>query len=161
GILTLRRALENSRNLAPLHLLDGGIDSSPEASLDRLCKLAFEAQIYRECLRYYSFVLGAQPVRPIDLSAFYATTANEGFHPPIPNEGPPPAPDVIHSIERNGTVIYRHDSKSSVTVSSIDHAAFYQLKTMLQGVLARGTARSIASLAPYVAGKTGTSDDEN
>ena len=32
---------------------------------------------------------------------------------------------------------------------------------MMQGVLARGTARSIADLAPYVAGKTGTSDDEN
>src|SRR5262249_56160887 len=44
GILTLRRALENSRNLATVHLLDGGIESSPEASLDRLCKLALEAQ---------------------------------------------------------------------------------------------------------------------
>jgi membrane peptidoglycan carboxypeptidase len=32
---------------------------------------------------------------------------------------------------------------------------------MLQGVLARGTARSIANLSPYVAGKTGTSDEEN
>src|SRR5436305_11743609 len=32
---------------------------------------------------------------------------------------------------------------------------------MLQGVLARGTARAIAGLAPYVAGKTGTSDMEN
>jgi membrane peptidoglycan carboxypeptidase len=32
---------------------------------------------------------------------------------------------------------------------------------MMQGVLARGTAQSIADLAPYVAGKTGTSDDEN
>jgi len=32
---------------------------------------------------------------------------------------------------------------------------------MLQGVLARGTARAIASLSPYVAGKTGTSDEEN
>jgi penicillin-binding protein 1A len=31
----------------------------------------------------------------------------------------------------------------------------------MQGVLARGTARSIAGFAPYVAGKTGTSDDEN
>jgi 1A family penicillin-binding protein len=152
GILTLRRALENSRNLATVHLLDGGIESSPEASLDRLCKLALEAQIYRECLRYYPFVLGAQPVRPMDLAAFYATIANEGLHP---------APHVIDSIERNGTVIYRHDPKSSVTVSSVDRAAFYQLKTMLQGVLARGTARSIAGLAPYVAGKTGTSDDEN
>jgi len=32
---------------------------------------------------------------------------------------------------------------------------------MLQGVLQRGTARGIASMAPYVAGKTGTTDDEN
>jgi membrane carboxypeptidase/penicillin-binding protein len=32
---------------------------------------------------------------------------------------------------------------------------------MLQGVLARGTARSIAHIAPYVGGKTGTTDDEN
>ena len=32
---------------------------------------------------------------------------------------------------------------------------------MMQGVLARGTAWSIANLAPYVAGKTGTSDNEN
>src|SRR6266571_5642366 len=95
---------------------------------------------------------GAQPVRPIDLAAFYATIANEGLHP---------APHVIDSIERNGVTIYRHDPKSAVTIGSVDRASFYQLKTMMQGVLARGTARSIAGLAPYVAGKTGTSDDEN
>src|SRR5262245_21776453 len=152
GILTLRRALENSRNLATVHLLDGGIEASPEASLDRLCRLAVEAQIYRECQRYYPFVLGAQPVRPVDLAAFYAAIANEGLRP---------SPHVIESIERNGTTIYRHDPKSSTTIASVDRPAFYQLKTMLQGVLARGTARTIAGLAPYVAGKTGTSDDEN
>jgi penicillin-binding protein 1A len=48
-----------------------------------------------------------------------------------------------------------------VTIKSVDRTAFYQLKTMLQGVLARGTARAIAGLSPYVAGKTGTSDEEN
>src|SRR5438445_8507432 len=32
---------------------------------------------------------------------------------------------------------------------------------MLQGVRLRGTAPAIAGLAPYVAGKTGTSDEEN
>ncbi len=94
GTLTLRRALENSRNLATVHLLDGGIEGTPEASLDRLCKLALEAQIYRECVRYYPFVLGAQPVRPVDLAAFYAAIANEGLRP---------APHVIDSIERNGS----------------------------------------------------------
>ena len=81
GVLTLRRALENSRNLATVRLLEGGIESKPEASLDRLCALAMEAQIYPECVRYYPFVLGAQPVRPIDLAAFYAAIANEGVRP--------------------------------------------------------------------------------
>jgi hypothetical protein len=60
-----------------------------------------------------------------------------------------------------GVVFYRHDPKSSVMIESVDRAAFYQLKTMLQGVVARGTARAISGLSPYVAGKTGTSDDEN
>jgi penicillin-binding protein 1A len=68
---------------------------------------------------------------------------------------------VIDTIERNGLIIYRHDPGTSVTVSGADRAAFYQLKTMLQGVLQRGTARSMAGLAPFVAGKTGTSDNEN
>jgi penicillin-binding protein 1A len=152
GTLTLRHALENSRNLATVHLLDGGIETKPEASLNRLCDLAVEAQIYRECLRYYPFVLGAQPVRPIDLAAFYASIANEGLRP---------APHVVESIERDGSIIYRHDPKSAVMIKSVDRAAFYQLKTLLQGVLARGTARAIGGLSPYVAGKTGTSDEEN
>ena len=149
--LTLRRAIENSRNLATVHLLDGGIEKKPEASLNRLCDLALEAQIYRECVRYYPFVLGAEPVRPIDLAAFYAAIANEGTRP---------IPYVVEEIDRDGEPIYRHQS-ANVPITSVDHAAFYQLKSMMQGVLARGTARSIAHLAPYVAGKTGTSDDEN
>ena len=37
GVLTLRSALENSRNLATVHLLTGGIEKKPEASLNRLC----------------------------------------------------------------------------------------------------------------------------
>ena len=68
----------------------------------------------------------------------------------------------IDSIERDGRDRLSPRSEiASVTIGSVDRAAFYQLKTMMQGVLARGTARAIAGLAPYVAGKTGTSDDEN
>ena len=151
GILTLRSALENSRNLATVRVLDGGIEKKPEASLNRLCGLAAELKIYRECERFYPFVLGAQSVRPVDLAAFYATIANEGLRP---------EPHVIDRIEHEGRIIYRHDAKP-MGVGSVDRAAFYQLKSMLQGVLTRGTARSMASLAPFVAGKTGTTDDEN
>ena len=109
-------------------------------------------KIYRECERYYPFVLGAQPVRPIDLAAFYATIANEGVRPD---------PHVIDSIEQDGRAIYRHDAQPVGEGGSVDRAAFYQLKSMLQGVLQRGTARSMAGIAPFVAGKTGTSDEEN
>jgi penicillin-binding protein 1A len=91
-------------------------------------------------------------VRLIDLAAFYAAIANEGARP---------VPHVVDSIERDGETIYRYQPGSPAAIRSVDHAAFYQLKTMLQGVLARGTARAIAGLSPYVAGKTGTSDDEN
>ncbi len=152
GIMTLRRALENSRNLATANLLLGGIDMTPALSLDRICALAMEAQIYRDCPRYYPFVLGAQPVRPIDLAAFFAAIANEGVRP---------SPHVIESIEQDGKVIYRHPAESAARIGSADGVAFYQLKAILQGVLQRGTATRIAGLAPYVAGKTGTTDGEN
>jgi penicillin-binding protein 1A len=151
GVLTMRSALENSRNRATVHLLDGGIERDPESSLNRVCALAVEALIYRECQRFYPVILGAQPVRPVDLAAFYATIANEGTRP---------SPFTVESIERNGQIIYRHQPMP-VSIRSVDAAAFYQLKSMLQGVVARGTARSISRLSPYVAGKTGTSDDEN
>jgi penicillin-binding protein 1A len=152
GIVTLRRALELSRNLATANLLQGGIDITPELSLDRICALAMEARIYRDCARYYPFVLGAQPVRPIDLAAFFAAIANEGVRP---------SPHTIEAIDQDGKAIYRHPDTSATRIGSADGVAFYQLKTMLQGVLRRGTAARIARLAPYVAGKTGTTDGEN
>jgi penicillin-binding protein 1A len=153
GVVTLRRALENSRNLATVNLLDGGIEGDPHGSLDRVCALAMEAQVYRECVPYYPFVLGAQPVRPIDLAPFYAAIANEGVRP---------APYAIEYVEHGGSVVYRHQAAASGgRIGSADRVSFYQLKTMLQGVLQRGTAHSLAALAPYVAGKTGTTEGEN
>jgi penicillin-binding protein 1A len=151
GVITLRSALENSRNLATVGLLDGGIAATAPASLDKVCALAVELKIYKECERYYPFVLGAQPVRPIDLAQFYATIANEGMRP---------TPHAIEAIEQSGNFVYRN-SPALEQVKSADPASFYQLKTLLQGVVQRGTAHGISSLAPYVAGKTGTTDDEN
>jgi penicillin-binding protein 1A len=151
GILTLRKALANSRNLATVHLLDGGIAAKPEQSLDRLCGLAQEMRIYRDCVRYYPFVLGAQPVRPIDLAAFYAAIANEGVRP---------APHAVEAIDEDG-MTYAREATLPENPSAADRAAFYQLKTMLQDVVKSGTARFMAPLAPYVAGKTGTTEDEN
>ena len=152
GVLTLRRALENSRNLVTARLLDGGIDKNPAVSLKRICDVALEARIYEECIPYYPFVLGAQPVRPIDLAGFYATVANEGARP---------TPYAVESIERDGKVIYQHPDAAPVQMQSVDRVSFYQLKTILQGVVARGTAAAASDISPYIGGKTGTSEEEN
>jgi penicillin-binding protein 1A len=150
GLFTVRRGLENSINVVTAHLLDGGISDSPEKSLDAVCATAVAAKIYSECVRYYPFVLGAQPVRMIDLAAFYAAVANEGALP---------QPHGIDSIEENGQTVYEYPKTPLPLIGAADHASFYQLKTMLQGVVARGTARAIGGLSPYVAGKTGTTED--
>lgn len=152
GVITLRRALENSKNLVTARLLDGGIAERPEDSLDKVCALALEAQIYTDCIKYYPFVLGAQPVRLLDLAGFYATIANEGARP---------TPFAIEAIEQDGKLIYHRSGARTTQMTLADKPSFFQLKTILQGVVARGTARSISELAPYVAGKTGTSDEEN
>jgi penicillin-binding protein 1A len=151
GITTLRRGLENSKNLVTANLLDGGIDSDPSQSLARVCELTIDAQIYRDCVAYYPFVLGAQPARLIDMAAFYAAVATEGRRP---------SPYAIESIEQNGRTVYTHTPEAKWLAGG-DRPSFFQLRTMLQGVVARGTARAIGHLSSYVGGKTGTSDDGN
>ena len=150
GVFTMRRGLENSVNVVTAHLLDGGIRADPEKSLDEVCATAVGAKIYSNCIRYYPFVLGAQPVRMIDLAAFYAAVANEGALP---------RPHAIESIEKDGQTVFKYPDTPLPFIAAADRMSFYQLKTILQGVVARGTARAISSLSPYVAGKTGTTED--
>ncbi|KQT15586.1 glycosyl transferase [Methylobacterium sp. Leaf399] len=152
GAITLRRGLEFSKNLVTARLLQGGIAPTAPASLQRICDLALEAQLYAECERYYPFVLGSQPVRMLDLAAFYAAIANEGARP---------APHVLEAVERDGKAIYQRGTRAPVRIGSADAVAFYQLKTMLQGVTHHGTAAALARVSAYVAGKTGTSENEN
>ena len=77
----------------PRNLMANGIEDTPEQGLDRICELAMEAQLYKQCSRFYPFVLGAQPLRLIDLAAFYAAIANEGARP---------VPHAIDSIDATG-----------------------------------------------------------
>ena len=150
GMFTMRRGLENSVNVVTAHLLDGGISADPEKSLNDVCATAVAAKIYKDCVRYYPFVLGAQPERMIDLAAFYAAVANEGALP---------RPHAIESIEMDGQTAFQYPNTPLPFIGAADRTSFYQLKTMLQGVVARGTAHAIGSLSPYVAGKTGTTED--
>jgi membrane carboxypeptidase/penicillin-binding protein len=152
GSITLRRALENSKNLVTARLLDGGIDKDPTQSLDQICALAVEAKIYPECIKNYPFVLGAQPLKMIDLAQFYSAIANEGLQV---------TPYSIESIERRGQAVYKHQTPAPHYLAGGDRASFFQLRTILEGVVARGTAASLKSLTHFIGGKTGTTENEN
>jgi membrane carboxypeptidase/penicillin-binding protein len=133
-------------------LLDGGIDRDPLKSLEQICSLALQAKVYRECMHNYPFILGAQAVRMIDLAPFYAAIASEGARY---------APFAIDSIEANGLLVYRRPPTPPIMLAGGDRVAFYQLRTMLEGAVARGTAASIRQHAGFIGGKTGTTDNEN
>ena len=153
GVMTLRSALENSRNLVTARLLKGGIDENPRESLFKVCDLAEEANLYPECMRLYPFILGAQAIRMIDLAGFYAAIASEGAYR---------TPYAIEAIDQKDREIYRHPNTPPTWLAGGDRVAFYQLRTILEGVVARGTAASaMGHLAQYVGGKTGTTDNEN
>jgi membrane carboxypeptidase/penicillin-binding protein len=152
GVMTMRRALERSRNMVTARLLAGAIDPQPKTSLEKICALALEAKIYPECMMRYPFVLGAQAVRPIDLAGFYTAIASEGAFV---------QPHAIDSIWLRDKIVYKHND-TPTWLAGGDRVAFFQLRTMLEGVVARGTARgAMGHLATFVAGKTGTTDNEN
>ena len=152
GVMTMRRALEQSKNMVTARLLDGGVDKDPRRSLELVCGLAVEARIYGECMKNYPFVLGAQALRMINLAGFYASIASEGQRI---------TPYAIDAIEQDGKPVYRHAVTKPTYLADGDRAAFYQLRTILEGVVARGTAASIRQHAGFIGGKTGTTDNEN
>jgi membrane carboxypeptidase/penicillin-binding protein len=152
GVITMRRALEQSKNLVTARLLDGAIDKDPRRSLEMVCELAVQGGIYRECMKNYPFVLGAQALRMIDLAGFYAAIANEGLKV---------TPYSIDAIELGGRTVYRHKTPAPTYLADGDRAAFYQLRTILEGVVSRGTAISMKQHAGFIGGKTGTTDSEN
>jgi membrane carboxypeptidase/penicillin-binding protein len=152
GTITLRQALEHSKNLATTHLLEGAIDKNPSRSLERICQLAVEAKIYPDCIRNYPFVLGAQAVHAINLAAFYAAIANGGSRV---------SPYAIESIEQREHPVYHHHAPEPYALADGDRASFYNLRSMLEGVVSRGTAASMSHLSNFVAGKTGTTDGAN
>ena len=152
GAITMRRALENSKNLVTARLLDGGIDRDPLKSLELICELALEAKVYRECMNNYPFILGAQAVRMLDLAPLYAAIASEGARF---------QPSAIDSIESNGLLVYRRPPSPPTMLLGGDRVAFYQMRTLLEGAVARGTAIRMKALTGYIGGKTGTTENEN
>ena len=141
GIVTLRRALEQSINVPAVKLWDlvGG---------RKVIDFAQRCGIRTPLPNYPSISLGAADLTPLELAAAYATIANQGVHV---------EPHLIKKItEPDGHVLEQHFPASYI---STNPGTAYVLTHMMEGVIDHGTAYDIHNLPLNIAGKTGTTDD--
>ena len=141
GIVTLRRALEQSINVpaVKLHMQVGG-----RKVADFSHRLGIQTQ-----LPYWpSVALGSADLTPWEVAAAYATIANQGTHI---------APWFIQRVTTpDGQILDQH---FPATYSATTPAVAYVLTHMMEGVIDHGTAFELKNLPIDIAGKTGTTDD--
>ncbi len=168
GPITFRKALEHSRNAVTVRL-------AAMIGIKRVMRVARRLGIYDDdgSLPNYSMVLGARETTLMRLTAAYSMIANGGRRI---------APWLIERIDdRNGATIFRRDTRQceacmvsadaeSASLSTpptipderdrvIDPRVAYQLTSILEGVVQRGTGGAARVLHRTVAGKTGTTND--
>jgi penicillin-binding protein 1A len=119
--------------------------------------------------REYSMVLGAGETTPLRMTAAYAMLVNGGKRI---------TPTFIDRIQdHNGATIFRADQRPCPGCDDIgwqhqpvpiipdtreqiaDPGSAYQIVTMLEGVVQRGTATAVKAVGKPIAGKTGTTND--
>ncbi|MBO9427066.1 penicillin-binding protein 1A [Labrenzia sp. R4_1] len=163
GPSTLRTGIERSRNVMTVRL-------AQDMGMPLVAEYAKRFGIYDNMLPVLSMSLGAGETTVLRMTAAYATIANGGRKL---------RPTLIDRIQdRYGRTIYKHDSRicdgctqnawdgqSEPTLIDnreqvLDPMTAYQITSMMEGVVQRGTATSVRAVNRPVAGKTGTTNDE-
>jgi penicillin-binding protein 1A len=144
GPVTLRYALEESRNIPAIKVMDA---VGPKNVLDYAKRFGFE----EDFPPYLPIALGAGDATLLDITSAYTT---------FPNQGVRMKPfDVLTVKDRNGNLLEENRAEPSDVIRA-DTA--FVMTNMLRGVLSpRGTGARAASMANEwpLAGKTGTVDD--
>ncbi|MBP7147205.1 MAG: PBP1A family penicillin-binding protein [Acidobacteria bacterium] len=140
GLVTLRHALEHSRNIPTIRLLDA-LGYGPAV------EIAQRMGVSDDLKPYPSLGLGAFEVRLVDLVAAYGAFANGGVLV---------SPVLVTSVD--GTQQETMWKSETGTREVLDPGIAAMMVSLMQGVVQRGTARSALSLGRPVAGKTGTTD---
>ncbi len=141
GSMTLRHALEQSRNIPSVKVIEM-LGPNQVASYAR--KFGF-AQEFRPFL---SMALGAQEVTLLELTSAFSA---------FPNHGIRMQPFLVQAItDREGALLEeaRPQPKDAIRADTA-----YVMTNLLRGVVQRGTAASAQSLDWPLAGKTVTVDD--
>lgn len=165
GPTPLRVGIEKSRNVMTVRL-------AQNIGMDKVKALVEKFGITDNLHPYLPMALGAGETTVLRLSTAYAMLANGGKRV---------MPTFIDRIQdRNGKTIFRHDTRpcancaapawrDGLTTPAIpdnreqinDPRTTYQIVSILEGVVQRGTATALLSLGKPLAGKTGTTNDSN
>ena len=143
GAITLRWALEESRNIPAIKMMD---TLGPKNVLDYARRFGFE----EDFPPYLPIALGAGDATLLEVTSAYTT---------FPNQGVRMKPfSVLTVTDREGNLLEENRAEPSDVVRA-DTA--FVMTNLLRGVLVRGTAIRAASLAASwpLAGKTGTVDE--
>ncbi len=144
GPITLRYALEESRNIPAIKMMDA---LGTKNVLDYAKRFGFE----EDFPPYLPIALGAGDATLLDITSAYTT---------FPNQGVRMKPFIVLSVkDRDGNLLEENRAEPSDVIRA-DTA--YVMTNLLRGVLSpRGTGARAAGLAAEwpLAGKTGTVDD--
>jgi penicillin-binding protein 1A len=141
GSITLRRALEDSRNIPAIKMMDM---LGPPHVLEYAKKLGFPEHF----APYLSTALGAGEATLLEVTSAYTT---------FPNQGVRMTPyDITKVLDREGNLL---EEGRGEPVDSIRADTAFVMTNLLRGVVLRGTAEADRDIPWPIAGKTGTVDD--
>jgi penicillin-binding protein 1A len=141
GTITLRRVLEQSRNVPTVRLME---QLGPQQVVACAHRLGIESPIQP----YLSSALGASEATLIELTSAYSSFPNQGIRM-VPYS-------IQRVVSRDGTLLEEHRPQPREGIRA--DTAFVMVN-LLEGVTKRGTAAKAAELEWPIGGKTGTVDD--
>ena len=164
GLSTMRLGLEKSRNLMTIRL-------AQMIGIDTIINKAKKLNISNDLDPVLSMALGAGETTLEKLTVAYATLVNGGKKI---------SPSLIDRVQnRNGKTIEKQDESLCINcqidepdselepniINSreqlVDPIHAYQVVSMLEGAVLRGTGKKVSVIKKPLAGKTGTTNDSN
>jgi penicillin-binding protein 1A len=163
GPATLRFGIEQSRNLMTVRL-------AQDVGMPLIGEYAKRFGVYDSLPNYLSYSLGAGETTVLKMVTAYSMFANGGRRVTA---------TLIDRIQdRYGRTIYKHDQRECRGCDAgkwenqpepglidrreqvLDSLTAYQITSIMEGVVQRGTATVVKEVGKPIAGKTGTTNDE-
>lgn len=163
GLTTMRVGVEKSRNAMTVRL-------ASEIGFEKVSALGERLGIYDKLPAYEAMSLGAGETTPMRMAIAYAEVVNGG------KQVQPMMFDRIQN--RYGETVYKTDRRDCSGCSAewksglappaladerkpvLDPVTAYQVVSILEGAVQRGTGTTIRSVGKSVAAKTGTTNDQ-